>query len=371
MFGILPQKLAMGRENWNLRGNVVLKPIWKLALAVMAAAVILVSCGTRKVSGPVQTGAPGPTPTESSAASVEPEPAFRSPLTGLPMEEEATFRPFAVMINNFKAARPQSGLTNADVVWEVLAEGGITRLMAVFHSRSFEEPIGPIRSIRPYLIDLGEMYGGVLVHAGASNDALKILQHSGKADLDEINNAGAFFYRDKSRKAPHNLYSTLERLQEGVRRHKYPETAPVPAVPFMDDPAPADAANAENVEAWFSLKSYVVSYQYDASTGLYNRFIDGEPHVDLNNDRQLTAANLVFLNARHRVYDNEGRLEIDLYSGGEALLFQRGKVIPCTWSREKGDIIRLKKDGAELPFAPGTTYYHLIPGSLAEHVSYR
>lgn len=348
------------------------KPMLKPALAVMAAAVILASCGgAREAAGPAPTASPAPAPTETPAASVEPTPAFRAPLTGLPMEEEAVFRPFAVMINNYKAARPQSGLTNADVVWEVLAEGGITRLMAVFHSRSFDDPIGPIRSIRPYLIDLGEMYGGVLVHAGASNDALRILQHSGKADLDEIYNAGAFFYRDKSRKAPHNLYSTLERLREGVRRLKFPETATVPSLPFAEDPAPADAAAAERVEAWFSLKSYVVSYQYDAAAGLYARFVDGEPHTDLNNNRQLTAANLVFLSARHRVYDNEGRLEINLHEGGEALLFRKGRVIPCAWSRGQDGMIRLMKDGTELPFAPGTTYYHVIPGPLAEHVSYR
>jgi len=125
-----------------------------------------------------------------------------------------------------------------------------------------------------------------------------------------------------------------------------------------------------NIEARFTLKSYVVSYAYDAGTGLYTRAINGEVQTDLNNNEPLTAANLVFLRAAHRVLDNEGRLEIDLYSGGEALLFRGGKVIPAEWTREKGDVIRIRKDGAELPFAPGVTYYHIIPGPLDEHVTF-
>ncbi|HEY8530592.1 MAG TPA: DUF3048 domain-containing protein [Paenibacillaceae bacterium] len=346
-----------------------MRPLWKLALAALVAVLALTACGRDKRAEPEPSPTATPTPTVETPEPVSPTPAFVAPLTGLPVEQPPSFRPFTVMINNYAAARPQSGLTYADIVWEVLAEGGITRLMAVFHSREFSDPIGPIRSIRPYLIDLGEMYGGVLVHAGASNDALKILQHSGKADLDEIYNAGAFFYRDKSRKAPHNLYSTLEMLREGVKKRKFPEQVPVPSLPFSAE-TPPGAASAVNIEARFTLKSYVVSYAYDASTGLYTRSINGEVQTDLNNNEPLTASNLVFLQASHRIYDKEGRLEIDLYSGGEALLFRGGKVISAEWTREKGDIIRIRKDGEELPFAPGVTYYHIIPGPLAEHVTF-
>jgi hypothetical protein len=338
-----------------------------------AIALVLAACGGKGKQAepepaPTETPTPIPTPIETPEPA-SPTPAYVAPLTGMPLEQPPAFRPFTVMINNYSAARPQSGLTYADAVWEVLAEGGITRLMAVFHSRDFADPIGPIRSIRPYLIDLGEMYGGVLVHAGASNDALAMLQHSGKADLDEIYNAGAYFYRDKSRKAPHNLYSTLEKLREGVRKRKFPEQVPVPSLPFSADPPPG-AADAANIEAWFSLKSYVVSYTYDTATGLYTRSVNGEVQLDKNNDQPLTAANLVFLRTAHRVYDKEGRLEIDLYSGGEALLFRGGKVISAEWTREKGDMIRIRKDGKELPFAPGTIYYHIMPGSLEEHVTF-
>ncbi|MCC3377573.1 DUF3048 domain-containing protein [Cohnella sp. REN36] len=345
-----------------------------LALTLAAGIAALSACGGSKPTvapEPSQTSSAEPTGT-ASASPDTPEAAFLAPLTGLPVEEEVTKRPLAIMINNFKAARPQSGLTHADTVWEILAEGGITRLVGIFQSQTFDEPVGPIRSIRPYLIDIGEWYGGVLVHAGASNDALALLQHSGKADLDEINNAGAYFHRDKSRKAPHNLYSTIAKLREGAAKHKYPETAPVPFVSFDAKPDVSAEPAASDVEIMFQMKDYKVSYHYDASTGLYERSINGEPHIDLNNKEQLTAANLVVLSAKHKTYDSYGRLEIDLTSGGEAVLIQEGHAISCRWERKPGDIVRLVKDGRELKFVPGITYYHVVPTTPAfsEHVKY-
>src|SRR5690606_5254190 len=150
---------------FNRTGESNLRPLWKLALAALVVALALAACGKDKRAvpepSPTETPAPSPTPTVETPEPVSPTPAFVAPLTGLPVEQPPSFRQFNVMINNYAAARPQSGLTYADGEWEVLAEGGITRLMAVFHSRDFSDPIGPIRSIRPYLIDLGEMYGGV------------------------------------------------------------------------------------------------------------------------------------------------------------------------------------------------------------------
>ncbi|CAI6079918.1 DUF3048 domain-containing protein [Cohnella sp. JJ-181] len=355
-------------------------PARRAALALTAAsllAAIATGCAAKDepALAPVgtataaQTGSASAAPTASEA---EPTAAFLAPLTGLPVEQAVTRRPLSVMINNFKAARPQSGLTHADTVWEILAEGGITRLLAIFQSQTFDDPIGPIRSIRPYLIDIGETYGGVLVHAGASNDALAILQHSGKADMDEINNAGAYFYRSKDRKAPHNLYSTQEKLYTGARKMKYEETAAVPLVHF--DPAPDVIGEpaATQIQIKFQLSDYKVSYRYDAASHLYARSVNGEPHIDLNNARQLTAANLVVLSAKHHAYDDYGRLEIDLNAGGEAVAFQEGRAIACEWKRERGDIVRLYRDGRELKFLPGTTYYHVVPtdGGFASHVQY-
>ncbi|MFC4600350.1 DUF3048 domain-containing protein [Cohnella hongkongensis] len=347
-----------------------------IGLALAAAIVGLTACGGSKETKapPVETPLPSASASGSPSDSPSPTPSFLAPLTGMPAEREVTNRPFSVMINNLAPARPQSGMTQADVVWELLAEGGITRFVAVFQSKEFTDPIGPIRSIRPYYIQVGEFYGGVLVHAGASNDGFAILQKQKKEHLDEITNAGAYFYRDKSRKMPHNVYSTLEQLRQGAEKRNYGSAANVPAMTFSDHPPALSAAEAaEKIDIKFLLSSYKVSYAYDGVSGLYKRSINDEPHMDKNNDEQLTAANLVVLSAKHDIQDDVGRLAVDLDRGGEAILFQQGKAIACQWERREGDVIRLVKDGQELPFVPGVTYYHVVPTSspLDKHVTYQ
>lgn len=321
----------------------------------------------------ISTASPSANPTETPVPSETPVSTLTAPLTGLPVDQSVTNRPFAVMINNFGPARPQSGLTQADTVWEIEAEGGITRLVAIFQSKNFTDPIGPVRSIRPYFIQVGEFYNSVIAHVGASNDALAILQRQKKQTLDEINNSGASFYRDKSRKAPHNVYTTLEKLRAGATKRKYPDTATVPQLLF--DPAPpalATAESASKIRIKFAVEDYKVSYTYDSATSLYNRFINDKPHIDKNNNAQLTATNLVVLATKVQTYDSYGRLVVDLDKGGDAVLFQQGKVIACKWERKKDDVIRITKDGKELPFLPGVTYYHVVPNakSLTSYLTY-
>ncbi|QCT01451.1 hypothetical protein E6C60_0730 [Paenibacillus algicola] len=310
------------------------------------------------------------------AAEEQPEAnsAFTAPLTGQGLEQPSDRRPLAVMMNNAPAARPQSGLSQADLVYEVLAEGGITRLIAIYQSQTGIEKIGPVRSIRPYLIDIGESYDGVLVHAGGSPEAYTIIQRQKKQDLDEIGSAGAYFWRTTDRKAPHNLYTSEEKLREAVLKHSYPQESEVPEYDFLDAAAPADDAEGEpaiRVDLTFLLGSYNVGYTYDEETGTYKRSINNQPHIDKNNNAVLEAANVVVLSAEHKVLDEVGRLAVNLEQGGEAMLFRKGKVIKGEWSRKQGDVIRFLKDGKEVPFYPGTTYFNIVPSSpsFASHVT--
>ncbi|MCM3630847.1 DUF3048 domain-containing protein [Paenibacillus glycanilyticus] len=351
-----------------------IRGMWLISMVILLVVLTACSSGAGKnteeaTTAPTASSEPEATPT----AEPTPELAFTAPLTGLKRETEAAARPVAVMINNLKPARPQSGLTNADVVWEVLAEGGITRLVAIFQSTDKgTDPIGPIRSIRPYLIDIGESYGAILAHSGASNDAYDILQHQDKPYLDEISNAGSYFWRSKDRKAPHNLYSELDKLRAGADKKNYRSEVTVPAYPFAEEGATAAGAAATSIQIKFLLKDYKVSYEYDAAGGLYKRSINDEPHTDLNNGEQLSAVNVAVLGANHKTLDDAGRLSVDLHAGGPALLFQRGKVIECEWVRGNDNMVRLMKDGAELPFIPGKTFFQVVPNTptFAEHVIY-
>ncbi|WP_235426954.1 DUF3048 C-terminal domain-containing protein [Cohnella kolymensis] len=133
-----------------------------------------------------------------------------------------------------------------------------------------------------------------------------------------------------------------------------------------------NAPAATQVEIKFLQADYKVSYTYDSSKAVYARSINGKPHIDKNNNEQLTAANLVVLSTKHVIQDDKGRLEVDMKSGGEAVLMQNGKAIPCQWEHREGDVVRLMKNGKELPFLPGVTYYHVVPDSepLTEHLTY-
>lgn len=351
-----------------------LRSVWLISLVLLFVLLAACSSGAGNNAG---EATPAPTasaePEATPSAEPTPELAFTAPLTGLKQETEATARPVAVMINNLKPARPQSGLTNADVVWEVLAEGGITRLVAIFQSTDKgTDAIGPIRSIRPYLIDIGESYGAILAHSGASNDAYDILQHQDKPYLDEISNAGPYFWRSKDRKAPHNLYSELDKLRAGAEKKGYRSDVTVPAYPFAEEGATASGAPATSIQIKFLLKDYKVSYDYDAAGGLYKRLVNDEPHTDMNNGEQLSAANVVVLGANHKTLDDAGRLSVDLHAGGSALLFQNGKVTECEWVRDNDNMVRLMNDGTELPFIPGKTFFHVVPNTptFAEHVIY-
>lgn len=338
------------------------------SMLLLVCLVLLSGCSAVKDIANPDEHSPPSTAENEAAAPVEPEgpalPLYTAPLTGMPVEEPVTRRPLAVMVNNAPAARPQSGLLGADIVYEVLAEGGVTRLVSIFHSQADGAKIGPIRSIRPYMIDIGESYHGVLVHAGASNDAYAILQRQHKEDLDEITNAGSYFWRDKSRKAPHNLYSNVETLLEGADKRGYAtEDLNVPAYTFRSADDVVNGEPGESVEIKFQLENYKVQYKYDKAAGLYQRYINGSPHIDLESEETLTAANVVVLGADHKVLDDIGRLSVELDLGGEAVLFQQGKMIRGQWIRRADDVIRFVKDNVEVPFVPGTTYFNIVPNT--------
>lgn len=385
---------------------------WSLLLLLTMS---LVACGSDEVATPAPQQQPEPTEVTEPTTPEEPaEVIYTAPLTGLPVEEPSLARPIAVMINNAPAARPQSGLAQADIIYEVLAEGGITRLIAVYQSYHGDATIGPVRSIRPYLIHIGESLNALLVHAGGSPEAYSILQQGNKEHLDEITNASAPFWRDPSRKAPHNLYTNEEKLRAGALKKDYQQEVTIPTLPFLkatdsestsvestttesslsnesttnsatgtetmdNDSASSTNTTSENetnsstsvstadkatsIELQFLLESYRVGYDYDATSGLYTRSMNGEPHIDLNSGKPLTASNVIVLGGDYKVLDDVGRLSLNLDSGGEAILFQQGQQIRGQWSKKAGDVIRFISNGQEIPLVPGVTYYNIVPNS--------
>lgn len=300
----------------------------------------------------------------------EKEYPYTAPLTGVGSEEMLQGRVIMVMINNHPAARPQSGLDKADIVYEILSEGSITRMVAIYHSQE-PEVVGPVRSIRPYYIDIGLGYDAIQVHAGGSPEALRILKEQQVAHTDAIYNAGAYFWRESFRKAPHNLYTDLDKIREAADRLGFRENGSIPQLLFVDEDAEAQGETAEKIDIAYT-STYQISYEYDEENGNYLRFTSGETHKDLTTDQQLTATNILVGTAAHRILDNEGRRHIDVYGPGDGYLFQKGKVQKVKWERKDG-VIRAFKDGKEVGLYPGNTWVHIIPNvpPLEEKVTYQ
>lgn len=397
---------------------------WSVPLVLTMS---LIACGSEEVATPAPQQQPEPAKVTEPITPEKPaEVVYTAPLTGLPVDQPSLSRPIAVMINNAPAARPQSGLAQADMVYEVLAEGGITRLIAVYQSYHGDVTIGPVRSIRPYLIGIGESMNALLVHAGGSPEAYSILQQGNKEHLDEITNASAPFWRDSSRKAPHNLYTNEEKLRKGALQKKYKQEVTMPTYPFLPSTASSNVSNtntdslntdsnsvakdsdslntnkvsadnssgstntietqhstdstdemsstgaissvptatkATSIELQFLLESYKVGYDYNAKSGVYTRSMNHEPHIDLNSGKPLTASNIIVLGGDYKVLDDIGRLSLNLDAGGEAILFQQGQQIKGQWSKKSGDVIRFMSNGQEVPLVPGVTYYNIVPNS--------
>lgn len=153
---------------------------------------------------------------------VEPK-KYYAPYTGVEVAKEVLDKiPYMAIIENSQAARPQSGLYAADMVFETLAEGGIPRFIALYQSEDSQK-IGPIRSARPYFIDITREYNLPFAHCGGSEEALQAINRDKLMGMNEFYN-GSFFWRDKERIAPHNLYTSSEKLRALVKSKNYIKT---------------------------------------------------------------------------------------------------------------------------------------------------
>ncbi|NQF15806.1 DUF3048 domain-containing protein [Brevibacillus sp. HB1.3] len=336
----------------------------KSSLMVLAFMLLTTACGQKPVDTQPSPQLPDPlvqTPPETNQPI---EYAYKAPMTGIGSQENlGSKRPIMVMINNAPPARPQTGINKADMIYEVLSEGEMTRFLAIFQSQK-PEVIGPVRSIRPYFIQIGTGFDAVLVHAGGSPDALETLARKDLSHLDEIPN-GKYFWREKFRKMPHNLYTKPELLEKAMQDKGMRQTAEVPHFTFLpEDTEIKEGEPASQVDLTFhSLNK--AAFTYDAEQKKYMRFTAGKPHLDLSDKKQLSTTNLLVISAKHRVLDKEGRLSVDVIGPGDGYLFQQGKARKIKWKRSNG-VIRAYEDAAltqEAPLLPGNIWVSILPNS--------
>ena len=260
-------------------------------------------------------------------------------------------RPLTVMVENHTEARPQSGLSSADVVYEAVAEGGITRFMAIYLCNLPDVQVGPVRSARTYYLDwLGE-YDGLYVHVGGANtpgpaDALSQIIRYDVKDLNQFSIGFPVFWRDYQRvghpvATEHTMYSTIEKLWEVGAKRGWTAVDEKDVRwdknfitwEFKDDGADGTVNNI-TVNFWESQPNYRVEWNYDTTTNTYKRK-NGEPHMDLNNNQQLTAK-VVIVQFQKESNANDGypgnvHLLYKTTGSGQALIFQDGNVVEGKW----------------------------------------
>jgi hypothetical protein len=335
---------AQAARDGGRRRAVVVASI--LALAAVAALLAVLTTWQRDVAPP---GAEGNDPSAG---------ATRWPLTGLPADGDVTGAPLAVKVSNSPEARPQTGLMAADVVVEELTEGGVTRFLAVYHSR-LPEVVGPVRSARPVDVQLLSGLGQPgFVYSGARAEVRELLERSPAVLVSEgapgvFRDAGAYASHPV---APHNLFvHPQQALTVAVDRGAGPLRDP--GWRFADQP-PAGGEQGERIEVPMS-PAYRSVWIHEPTTGHYRLEQAGGP-VRTTDGGEVTAANVVVLRVRHYV-GASGYPETDVVGAGDAVVLRDGLRYPARWSKptEADPLQLLTPEGEPVALRPGTSWIHL------------
>jgi hypothetical protein len=333
-------------------------------LLLVGAMLLILSAGTialfyfnkppKIVPATIVQPAPKPKPPKTVA----------SPLTGLQVDPPLAKRPVTgVMIENSIFARPQSGLQAAGVVYEAIAEGGITRFLALFQEAR-PKYVGPVRSLRPYYLDFAAPFQASIAHVGGSPTALREVRSGKYRDLDQFFNSGAY-WRSSARAAPHNVYTSFDNLDRLNKAKKYKSSLftiwPRKAEAKLDKPT------AKSIDFAISGPDFYVHYDYDPTTNSYVRREGGEAHINLKSASDKKGVRLrpkvvialimpysIASDGQHSVYQDTG--------SGQAYFFQDGGVRRGSWEKSGiTDQIDFKNSkGLPLALNAGQTWLTLL-----------
>ena len=298
-----------------------------------------------------------------------------STLTGLQVDPSVNDRPVtAVMIENSLDARPQSGLDQAGVVFEALAEGGVTRFMALFQDTQ-PDYIGPVRSARPYYVQWALGFDAAYAHVGGSPDALSDITAWHVKDMNQFYNAGAY-QRISSRYAPHNVYTSIAQLSQvenakGFGKSNYTGFA-------RKDEAPSKAPNVTSIDLTFSGFYYDSHFDYDAAANSYKRSESGQPHLELHKDgtkMQIEPKVVVamIVPEHNGKLDSSGAYYADYAAvgSGQIIVFQDGIAQTGTWSKagDNAPLVFTDSQGQPFKLNAGQTWISAV--TAASKVTYK
>ncbi len=375
-----------------------MKRLFALFLS-LAMVLSLAACAGNKTTEPDTEEVQPGTVTEEPAGSAEnpaeepaeehaEEPEVHVDWTGLnPLTGEAApegisdNRPVMVMLNNLKQALPQSGNSQADIIYEILEEGGITRMLAVYQDiTSVEGNLGTIRSTRPYYVSLVAGHDGILVHAGGSGAAYDKIEDLNVIDLDALNRlsrgGASLFWRDKGRlnagvATEHTMYITASDIAEFLAnsgwRTQHESSFALDTL-FVEDGTPDDGSVANVITVPFS--GYKTGeFRYDEESGRYLVSEYGSPYIDQTSGQQVSVKNVIIVMTEVKAIegDAKGRISVAMTGSGIGYFACGGKYIPINWSRssETSQYVFTTMDGEQLAFGVGNSYVNIVPTSCA------
>ena len=333
-----------------------MKPMKQIFSLLLIAVLILglAACGGKNEPSDTQGNVP-----VSSDSNVQnnngnenvnngPSVVYTNPLTGLPTDETGvSARPIAIMINNIKQALPQEGISDMDILMECLVEGSITRLMGICSDYKSIDTVGSIRSARPYYLDFAQAFDAIYCHVGGSAQANAEIKSRNIDDLDDTKRDPLnIFYRDperlKTMAIEHTMMTTGEGLAKSIEHLKFRtaiRTGYAYPFTFPEEGASVQVGTQDAKHIYVPMSGYQkVDYVYDEATKEYLRYqYNGQKHIDINNDKQLSFKNVILLFCDTKVIDSTGHLEITTTGTGTGFLISEGKYAPITWSKTDRD----------------------------------
>jgi hypothetical protein len=307
------------------------------------------------------------------------------PLDGVSTPRKlALRRPLAIVVENYAPdSRPQAGLSRASTVFETLAEGGVTRFMAVYLEHDAAK-VGPVRSTRMYFDYWAAGLHTILAHVGGNDDALTLLWHLPKVfNLDEnrwekslYDTGTPLFWRSSTRVAPHNMYTSTYKLRAYAKRNGENWVYTQASFPHKRAAIRAERGSGTTIDLKFEnplypadVPAYDVKYVYSRSSNTYERFMGGAPHVDANNGTVLRPSNVVVLRTGPAIADlaagpTPQSILIPVTGKGVAWYFMDGHVRRGVWKKgsdPNAPLQLLSEKGRPVAFDPGQTWIEVMP----------
>ena len=290
----------------------------------------------------------------------------QEPVVEKPKTLAGTSRPIAVMIDNHIDAMPQAGLLEADIVYEIIVEGGETRLMLILQDKDLDK-IGPIRSARHYFIDYAMENDAIYVHFGSSPQALSDIDKYSISDINGIYESETSFWRVSDKYAPHNAVTSTKNIMKIAEREEYRTTTnQEPVLNYVvAEVNLEDGKNANTVTIPYS-EVNTVKYEYDAETKEYVRYSRGEKQVDWESGKIITTKNIIIEKCENWTLDDgseKGRQTLDNVKTLDGYYITNGKVVPikCEKNSRKEQTVYKDLEGNEINVNDGKTVIQICP----------